>query len=74
MRKKINKAIALLTVLGILAGSGNVVYGNEENIADQEEQLTKEKESIYILIIPDATKGWKLLTVRDMFRKSQKTK
>ena len=48
MRKKINKAIALLAVLGILAGSGNVVYGNEENIADQEEQLTKEKESIYI--------------------------
>ena len=47
MRKKINKAIALLAVLGILAGSGNVVYGNEENIADQEEQLTKEKESIY---------------------------
>ena len=57
MRKKINKAIALLAVLGILAGSGNVVYGNEQNIADQ-----------------DATKGWKLLTVRDMFRKSQKTK
>lgn len=48
MRKKINKVIALLAVLGILAGSGNVVYGNEENIADQEEQLTKEKESIYI--------------------------
>ena len=45
---KINKVIALLAVLGILAGSGNVVYGNEENIADQEEQLTKEKESIYI--------------------------
>jgi len=66
MRKKINKAIALLAVLGILAGSGNVVYGNEENIADQEEQL--------ILIIPDAMKGWKLLTVRDMFRKSQKMK
>ena len=71
MRKKINKAIALLAVLGILAGSGNVVYGNEENIADQEEQL---KKKVYILIIPDATKGWKLLTVRDMFRKSQKTK
>ena len=51
MRKKINKAIALLAVLGILAGSGNVVYGNEENIADQEEQLTKEKESIYFCII-----------------------
>lgn len=48
MRKKINKAIALLTVLGILTASGTVVYGNEENIADQEEQLTKEKESIYI--------------------------
>ena len=48
MRKKINKAIALLAVLGILTGSGTVVYGNEENIADQEEQLTKEKESIYI--------------------------
>lgn len=73
MRKKINKAIALLAVLGILTASGNVVYGNEENIADQEEQLTKEKESIYD-IIPDATKGWKLLTVRDIFRKSQKTK
>lgn len=73
MRKKINKAIALLTVLGILTASGTVVYGNEENIADQEEQLTKEKESIYI----DNTgcyEGWKLLTVRDMFRKSQKTK
>ena len=41
MRKKINKAIALLAVLGILAGSGNVVYGNEENIADQEEQQCK---------------------------------
>ena len=73
MRKKINKAIALLAVLGILAGSGNVVYGNEENIADQEEQLTRKKK-VFILIIPDATKGWKLLTVRDMFRKSQKTK
>lgn len=48
MRKRINKAIALLAVLGILTGSGTVVYGNEENIADQEEQLTKEKESIYI--------------------------
>ena len=48
MRKKINKAIALLTVLGLLTASGTVVYGNEENIADQEEQLTKEKESIYI--------------------------
>ena len=30
MRKKINKVIALLAVLGILAGSGNVVYGNED--------------------------------------------
>ena len=48
MRKRINKVIALLAVLGILTGSGTVVYGNEENIADQEEQLTKEKESIYI--------------------------
>ena len=51
MRKKINKAIALLTVLGILTASGTVVYGNEENIADQEEQLTKEKESIYICLL-----------------------
>lgn len=33
MRKKINKAIALLTVLGILTASGTVVDGNEENIA-----------------------------------------
>ena len=65
MRKKINKAIALLAVLGILAGSGNVVYGNEENIADQEEQQCKSDH---------CSQQWKLLTVRDMFRKSQKTK
>lgn len=73
MRKRINKVIALLAVLGILTGSGTVVYGNEENIADQEEQLTKEKK-VFILIIPDVMKEWKLLTVRDMFRKSQKMK
>lgn len=48
-KKKIGKIIALLTVVSIIGTSGNIVYGSDgEEEISQEEQIKKEKESIYI--------------------------